>query len=133
MAQAQGGRCGRFRRCPCPGVYPVLRDHPADCWPDVVPAFRDQFEDVFDTVVPPVLEIEDPLIRKNLIDHIDEGRPKEKAVLEQLAVRVDPERDQLAVKRMAKKEIESVNKTLRERSIPEKLRPLVAVKRKSSG
>jgi len=102
-----------------------LHENRRQCWPDLISAFRENFYDCFDAIVPKLMEIKDPLIQLTLVKHADPEKPKEKAILEKLAAELRPDRDQLTVKRLAKKNIAKVNKTLRKRSIPEHLRALI--------
>ena len=99
-----------------------LRDHPTQCWKDVVPAFRDRFYDCYEEVASALSEIDDPLVRLALIRYADPDQPKEQKMLRKLADETSPERDPVTIKQLAELNVAEVNKSLRRRTLPEELR-----------
>lgn len=95
------------------------KDH---CWRDFSDDFRKNFYDCFDEIVPPLLEIDDPLIRLALVKYLDPSKPKEKEALARIAKSVNPEIDEVSVKYLARSNEASVTKELKRKLLPDKLK-----------
>jgi hypothetical protein len=103
-----------------------LRKHPTQCWREYVSDFRDRFYTCFDEVVPALAKIDDPQIRGVLIKYSDPNQPKERELLAKAAREIDPKRDPVAIKRLAKLKLTTITGILLGRPLPEKLRAYVA-------
>lgn len=97
----------------------------ARCWEEIIPEFKTKYYDCFDAIVPTLAEMDDPLIQMVLVDHADMSKPKEKALVEQMAQKVNPERNPVLIKRMANFKVANVTTILKNRTLPEGLRKYV--------
>ncbi|MCZ6673540.1 MAG: hypothetical protein O7C75_11460 [Verrucomicrobia bacterium] len=98
-----------------------FHENPEKCWEEIVPQFRKKFYDCFDAVVPPLLEVDDTLIRTLFINYADLKKPKERALLGKIAEQIDPSQDPVSIKRLAKLNSTAINKVLSRRSLPDEL------------
>lgn len=104
----------------------AIPGNPAKCWDDIVPEFRERFYDCFDAVAPKLAELDDPLIRMNLVRFAELDQPKERELLGKMAENIDAESDPVTVKRLAQKHVTEVDRVLRRRTLPEALRAHVS-------
>jgi hypothetical protein len=79
----------------------MMRDNPEACWEDMVKEFRAQYYDALEELIPPLLDLDDPLITLNLVRFADPTRPREVALLRQLIAQSDPERHQHSLRAVA--------------------------------
>lgn len=83
-----------------------FEQHPELCWDEMIAAFREKHYRAFAQVVPPLLDIDDKLLRLALIGRADLQRRQELALVKTFIQQADPvndERELLMIARMKHK------------------------------
>src|SRR5258705_11402882 len=70
-------------------------DKPLDCWPELVELVRTQYPEYLEKLVTPIWNIEDKLLRLNLIRKADLSQPEEKKIAQKFLRQLRPEANTL--------------------------------------
>jgi hypothetical protein len=101
-------------------VAQLIRDHPDDCWDDLVTMFRQDHYETVSAVADALFELDDPLIAYHMVRVADLSRPEERAAVRGFVERCDPVRHQVTLREIARTGDEELLTALRNRQeLPE--------------
>jgi len=91
-------------------------EHPELCWDDLIQEFRTHHYDLFDDLIPPLLKVNDKLLRLTLIRKADLKRSQELNLLNQFVKQASPLNDELELAAIAQRQHKTLVDELRKRS-----------------